>query len=281
MDEQQCLDIIQEDRRRLQNPYAHLNGEGEFEAIIPDTALTILPSRLFEEIPCGIALTEIQIERIARNLLRKLWLYRSGYFPEQVNLLPLNARNPVIALTNAGFQVTFKKSLGKHRYHDGYLETAGIINRNDMTVQISENFPPETRMFTIAHELGHVLLHQAITQHRDRPLDRASNNSNRSLLEREADKFATHFLMPKKLVRTEFVKRFGTERFVLDDTSTFALNVSDFDKIRKARSCRLELARLLAKAAQYDQVHFVPLSKLFQVSTEAMAIRIKKELKLV
>lgn len=48
--------------------------------------------------------------------------------------------------------------------------------------------------FTIAHELGHWVLH------------RKSLNKSSKQIEREADKFAVYLLMPENLVRAEFAK---------------------------------------------------------------------------
>ena len=55
--------------------------------------------------------------------------------------------------------------------------------------------------FTIAHEIGHWVLHKdLIGQHSPQ-------------MEREADKFATYLLMPEKIVREEFSK-FNEHRFL-------------------------------------------------------------------
>jgi Zn-dependent peptidase ImmA (M78 family) len=81
---------------------------------------------------------------------------------------------------------------------------------------------PDVRLFTSAHELGHILLHPQLKEaHRDRPLD--GSVVSRTQMERAADRFASSYLMPIKLVRERFFAIFGTEEFVLSESTAFAL----------------------------------------------------------
>ena len=80
-------------------------------------------------------------------------------------------------------------------------------NKNEKLVQVSKQFPQETQNFTAAHELGHAILHKQTVLHRDRPLD-GSSNTPRIREEMQADKFATFFLMPSKLVEDIFFEMF-------------------------------------------------------------------------
>lgn len=272
----QRIEIIQKDRKRLQNPYAHLNGEGKFEALIHSTDSAIDPSKLFGQIPRGIRLTDAQLESIAQNLLDKLWLHRFEHFPEQDILRPLDVRKPDVALMSLGFQVNHVAELQGYYSKGKYIETAGIIDRSEMAVWISRRFPPAVCNFTTAHELGHAVLHEAVSQHRDRPRDGALDRSMRDPIEREAEKFAKYFLMPKNLVLEEFKQRFRTRRFVLNETTAFALNVGDTDVIRRLRNSKRALSRFLAVATQFNQKGIYSLTEVFQVSKEAMAIRLEE-----
>jgi Zn-dependent peptidase ImmA (M78 family) len=114
--------------------------------------------------------------------------------------------------------------------------------------------------------------------HRDRPIDgKIQNNKPRERLEIEADKFATYFLMPAKLVKSKFREIFGTiDRFTLNNDTAFALDSSDPDGLLTTCKTRRELAKTLAKAEVYNSKHVVSLSKYFGVSIEAMAIRIEE-----
>ncbi len=142
-------------------------------------------------------------------------------------------------------------------------------------VRISRQLPFVTRRFTTAHELGHALLHKQAGLHRDRPVDGPAAKQ-RSSTEMEADKFASCFLMPEKLVKKRFASLFGTERFVLDDAAMFMLKaggVTDFDE--KSISLR-KLSRALASIQSYNGRHVDSLASQFHVSIEAMAIRLEE-----
>jgi Zn-dependent peptidase ImmA (M78 family) len=56
---------------------------------------------------------------------------------------------------------------------------------------INEEIPGDRLRFTLAHELGHVIMHQVLTLD---PRD----------MEREADRFAAEFLMPAKEITNDF-----------------------------------------------------------------------------
>ena len=270
------IELVRKDRKRLQNPYAHLNGEGKFEALIQSTDSSINPSKLFGRIPRGIRLTDAQIESIAQKLLNKLWLHRFEYFPEQDILRPLDVRKPDVALMNLGFQVNHVAELQGYYSKGKHIETAGIIDRPEMAVWISRRFPPAVCNFTSAHELGHVILHEAVSQHRDRPRDVAFDRSMRDPTEREADMFAKYFLMPEDLVLEEFEQRFQTRKFVLNETTAFALNIRNTDVISRSHNPKRELSRLLAVAKRFNQKDIFSLTEVFQVSKEAMAIRLEE-----
>ena len=55
-------------------------------------------------------------------------------------------------------------------------------------------FSLETIKFTIAHELGHALLHPNMVLHRDRPMDGSKSLQSKDYKELQANKFAAYFL---------------------------------------------------------------------------------------
>ena len=130
--------------------------------------------------------------------------------------------------------------------------------------------------FTAAHELGHVVLHPPMKQHRDRPVDGEGDYVRRSQIEEEADRFAVCFSMPRKKVSSEFMMRFLTDQFELNDATAFALYRTSLFDVRSQWWSLRAGARELARATQFDGRPFASLSERFGVSIEAMAIRLEE-----
>ena len=157
------------------------------------------------------------------------------------------------------------------------IDCAGFIDKSKKYVGVSSQFPLPVRNFTTAHELGHALLHDIDSRHRDRALDGGSVPDTRDRIEVEADKFAAFFLMPEKLVRSEFRKRFLTEQFHISDETAFALISDSQDALRrKCSNDKQRLARLLAGTGNYDGKNFESMSEYFKVSISAMSIRLEE-----
>lgn len=141
---------------------------------------------------------------------------------------------------------------------------------------ISNNFDKYTQNFTSAHELGHALLHKQKILHRDRPINGMSDNFNRNIVERQADKFATFFLMPAKLVKNEFFEMFQTKKFVINELTAFNLVKDSPSKLRNECKNSRGLAIKLASSERYNNQSFVSIAELFSVSVTAMAIRLEE-----
>ena len=284
---------IREDRKRLQNQYAHLMGDGAFDAL-PRGSIAINnhadeTSQLESVIDLGSMrsrvnkggrLTRRRTETIARDLQAQLWRSRDMLFPDEQAVTPLAVLDPFLALRCIGFRVELVDSLGQHLWDHEYLEVAGTIDASERTVQISRRFEAPFRKFTAAHELGHALLHDARGLHRDRALDGSEPGIPRDRTEWEADVFATYFLMPEKQVRTVFDQAFKAPVFVLNEETAFALTAGDLKALRATLSEVRDLSRLLARTTRYDGVQFYSLAEQFGVSAETMAIRLE-ELRLV
>src|SRR5699024_6532006 len=117
---------------------------------------------------------------------------------------------------------------------------------------------------TSAHELGHAVLHPAGGGiHRDRPVDGAAPARDRT--EREADRFATYFLMPEKLVRARFSMIFGESSLALSEETAFALGETSLLDLTEKYRARRRLARLLASTDHYNGRYFKPLAEQFRV----------------
>jgi Zn-dependent peptidase ImmA (M78 family)/formiminotetrahydrofolate cyclodeaminase len=156
------------------------------------------------------------------------------------------------------------------------IEIAGLINQANRLVVISNKFPEATQRFTGAHELTHALFHDQQLLHRDLPLDNSATYQLRTFEEKVADKGATYFLMPKKDITKQFILRFGISSFSINEETSFNLirgNISDLR--RECRNLR-EFSRKLSSVQSYNGNYFEPLAQKFNVSVEAMAIRLEQ-----
>lgn len=297
-------------RGLLQNPYAYLNGEGACEAMAPDandlhrafrrasqnpwaylddnghidfpshlTRSAQSPQIEIAEILGGkhqdSHFTRSEIESIVRNLQIKLWLRRSEMWPEVDLTDPVDALDPATALNSIGYSVHEDDALGMHIGSDGVFEVAGLFDKSTSSVRVSNQLPYQTRSFTMAHELGHAILHADLRMHRDRALD-GSMIRARNSKEYEADIFAALFLMPAKQVRRAMRSRFLTESFRPNEATAFALNMGSLTELRnRCRDLRM-LSRTIASTSSYNGKHFISLAEYFGVSAEAMAIRLEE-----
>lgn len=272
---------IHEGRKLLGNPYAYVAGDGTFEAVpnkspsVPRHAV-----KLSRDEGAKVGHSRSGIEAIARDFLARLWRSRELHFQDGKSVEPVAVLDPFIALRSIGYRVELAESLGQHRLEDELVEVAGTIDRCERAVHISRRFPSSVRKFTAAHELGHAFLHDGAGLHRDRALDGTERGIRRNRTEREADAFATYFLMPEKQVRIEFKCRFKTQVFVQNEETVFALTAWDLSKFQATYNNARRLSKLLARATRYDGVQFHSLAEHFGVSVEAMAIRLE-ELKIV
>jgi|SRR5690606_3771716 len=222
-------------------------------------------------------LSDYEIENTVRKIQNLVW--------DNKNLLwKKNPPNNYLDSLNAS--LVLSKVLNYDFHKDGVIDigdvekviykVAGLIDQENKLVLISNNYPKETQNFTIAHELGHAILHKQAVIHRDRPVD-SSKMKGRNPQEVQADRFATYYLMPKKLVLAIFEDRFLTKEFEINELNTNRLvrNQNIFDLINKVKNLR-GLARKLAGTTSYDNKHFKSMAEIFGVSVEAMAIRLEE-----
>lgn len=267
---------ISASRKLLEDPYAYLDGDGRFSA--PDQTQETVRTQVTPKpnAPANTLkrrLTDAQIKAAATSLQRRLWLERDQLWDGAPPENPIELLDIRKALHLVGYQLVFESGLG----HDPrtHIEVAGLIDRDLKIVRSSMQFLEPYQRFTLAHELGHAVLHpHGGGIHRDRPLDGVSRS--RAPDEMEADRFATHFLMPEKLVRDRFERHFHTQRFELTEGTAFALFRASVDEALKRNSTRRHLAYALAAAKTYNGHHFKSLASQFGVSVGAMAIRLEE-----
>lgn len=270
---------VSADRLRLKNQYAHLDGSGALRAQpAPPPASEEKQSQLVQKRPSARkGASIVWIEQAARKLQQDIWQRRSEFWPDNVPSDPAKLLDPEVAFRLIGYRYELADTLGQYSSESGTFEVAGIIDRASRLAQNSRQLPFETRAFTAAHELGHALLHGGMHMHRDRPLDGSQQDrGRRDRTEYEADKFASFFLMPERLLRTRFQQLFLCERFSIDEATAFALDPADKYRLLAKKKSLRDLSRILASATSYNGRQFPSLAKQFNVSVGAMAIRLEE-----
>jgi Zn-dependent peptidase ImmA (M78 family) len=262
---------IRADRRRLENPYAHvdyLHPTGSGRRLIDRSALVRL-------VGGRRVLSKFEIERVAHSLLSEMWQQRAHILVGMQDSEPRDILVPELALKALGYSIDEHASLGQFGVGRELIEVAGQISPIEESVDVSLQSSPDVRRFTLAHELGHAMLHPGMRLHRDGPLD-GSVPGGAQRLEREANAFAAAFLMPQKLVRKEFEWRFFRAPFLLTEASAFALASASAAAVNATCGSARGLARKLSEAIAFNGVMFSSLSECFDVSVGAMAIRLEE-----
>jgi hypothetical protein len=212
----------------------------------------------------------------ARDLQQALWRHRQEIWGTQVPNDPLHVLDPAKALEWLGYRVRYRPGgLGQMQRGRQRIEVAGLLDPVTRTVDISTLPSVLEQTFTLAHELGHVVLDNvSAVAHRDRAL--IGEAVERDPIERATDQFAAAFLMPERLVRDLFRRCFLTDAFTLNDDTAFALCTANLDAVQDRLPTRRHLARWLASTERYNGRNFRSLSSRFKVSDGAMAIRLEE-----
>lgn len=221
-------------------------------------------------------LTNSGIEEIAVTIQNLLWKFRDIVLKKTQIRNPREVLKPKTALEKLlDYEVVYIDSFANYNLAGEVVEIAGIIDNTTKAVGISRNFPRHVQNFTLAHELGHALLHKQSVIHRDRPLDGTSGGV-REPIEQQADKFATYFLMPKKQVKTLFHELFSMDKFTVNEDNIFALTGKDLKTFRSEHRTPRDLSRFVASVEYLNGTPFKSLADVFNVSVEAMAIRLEE-----
>ena len=93
---------------------------------------------------------------------------------------------------------------------DGQDDISGLLYRdeNNLVIGVNSAHHPNRQRFTIAHELGHMFLHEKQelfidVNFRDSKSSLASDNK-----EIAANAFAAELLMPRELIKNELIRRY-------------------------------------------------------------------------
>lgn len=103
------------------------------------------------------------------------------------------------------------------RYQPGDPELSGFLLRDPAQrcpiIGVNSNHHPNRQRFTVAHELGHLLLHEGEAVHIDRvdrgfQINRRSQQSSQGIdiQEKEANLFAAELLMPVRFLDTDLAE---------------------------------------------------------------------------
>lgn len=141
------------------------------------------------------------------------------------------------------------KALGVEVRTGDLGDVSGVLVRHGDSAIIGTNSTQgaQRQRFTIAHELGHFLLHEGITNHVDRTYRvnyRSAESSQATNVEEiEANYFAASILMPKHLLDQRDAEE------ALDSDSEMSELAKEFQVSRLAMSLRL--ANLYEEAAPF------------------------------
>jgi Zn-dependent peptidase ImmA (M78 family)/formiminotetrahydrofolate cyclodeaminase len=282
-DEYKYISKVLKELVKLENEYNRLNKLAsskievlkiEVENKIPFYKDT---SEFIEKYKSANFLSDKDIEQCANDLQKLALSHKDSIWPNQISIDALQILNP---------ETILKKVLG-YNYHvvpvidiqeesGERFEVAGLINQDTKLVLISNEFDLQTQSFTAAHELGHAILHTQAVLHRDVPINSVGQYRTRNQQERQADKFASYFLMPEKTVREVFFQLFSTNRFILNEDTALFLTKVTLHELRQKCKTKRHFARIVSSSEWYSYESFPSLSNVFGVSVEAMAIRLEE-----
>jgi len=216
-----------------------------------------------------------QVKRRATELLRSLWRQRSQIWsaPRTVDqLLPI----PTDVIARHLLQITIEEPETILVHSSSDFQTAGYMDRSERRIVVAQNFRPEWRRFTMAHEIAHWVLHPAITLHRDRPLTGGERaNRGRPIEEQEADLFAAELLMPAKVLKEKFEKAFGLRLDLTDPVTMSRLSIGVGRPIQEYEFASSLRFRSLIVAGAKPFRCSASLAATFGVSPTAMAIQLE------
>ncbi|MFC4818447.1 cyclodeaminase/cyclohydrolase family protein [Flavobacterium sp. GCM10023249] len=217
------------------------------------------------------------IEAGISKLQKLIWKHRNLIWPDNPPQDYKDLLNPELILREVlGYDYVCREEFGVLDEKNNTKEIAGIIHQSNRLVVVSNKYPVPVQRFTAAHELAHALFHLDDTLHRDNLEDFAQSNGTKSKTEKEADRGAVFILMPRKFVIKEFTSRFGIPPFVIEENSTFNLTRGDITSLRNEVKTLRGLSKKLAVSESYNHIYFESLASFFNVSIEAMAIRLEE-----
>lgn len=94
----------------------------------------------------------------------------------------------------------------------GRSDISGAYDKKNRTIYVAQSDPYSRKAFTIAHEIGHYVLHEDKEMETFFRVDALKFGGKKPDMEQEADWFAASLLMPKKIVERFWVVTYDVER---------------------------------------------------------------------
>jgi IrrE N-terminal-like domain len=226
--------------------------------------------------------TAMKPAREARRLLLELWERRREFYPADVDPEQMLPPAPgLIATKILGYSLEVPIDIREDvPSTDGICtaEVAGTLNRAERRICIAKKLSVTSKRFTLAHEIGHLVLHPGVSFHRDRPLDGSARGA-RPRHEWEADQFAAHLLMPPKLLLKVASGCFPCpiDGTIPDADLAFRLSNATGKQITARELANMKPLRraiIVASISEFGGSIFKPLASRFSVSPTAMGIQL-------
>lgn len=218
--------------------------------------------------------TQVDPEEAARQLQLELWDRRCALWPGE-HVTPLDVCDPWVAAKYLGFTVQ-EGWLRSDGTRQGF-RLGGFIDRPANLIAVSDEQNQRSKLFTLAHEVGHVLLHPGLHHHRELPMHGLTEpREPTDPRELQANHFAGCFLVPKKQLRLAFSASFGVQSLKLTDNVAWELLGASAPALMNAPYPSLAFERVVAQAQRFAGRHFGALTDLFRVSPTTMAIRLRE-----
>ena len=224
-----------------------------------------------------IASTTIDSQFIAdkaRELQIELWDRQCTLWQGE-NVTPIDVCDPWKAAQHLGYEVQ-EGWVDSPGMRAGF-QLGGFLNRPMKLIGLSDQLAQRTMRFTLAHEVGHILLHPGLHHHREIPLHGMTEpHEPVNPKERQANHFAGCFLVPTKQLKRAFLASFGVEKLTLTDNVAFELLGGSFMSLMNTPYDSLAFDRVVAQAVRFSGRQFGALNDLFQVSPTTLAIRLRQ-----
>ncbi len=107
-----------------------------------------------------------------------------------------NNNDTVINVINIAQQLGF--NVFASDFTENNIDGMVINSHTEKSIYVNKNDMPERQRFTIAHELGHIILHHSNQGEEYQVVDYRGNNTQYDPKEHEANNFAASLLMPKE-----------------------------------------------------------------------------------
>jgi hypothetical protein len=215
----------------------------------------------------------------ARKLTIQFWRRNKKFYPGpngHLNLLPFEPK--LIAEGVLGLSFDEPWELGFSNYAGALqVELAGQLDRPNRQISIARKFSAEIRRFTAAHEIGHFILHRERNLFRESPLTDPAIWRPATRPELEANIFAAELLMPSKILRDLFVRRFPAPIDVckIDDNDAVMLTNGHLMPSELRAKPLQEIAEIVANASSFVSGDQRTLTDIFGVSRAAMGIQFR------